>query len=272
VNARFPLLWLALYRRRRLLLALAAGLVAFESMIVVVATLMSPADLLAQKGANSSSFDAFAGSSGEVELASIAGLLGAGLLHPFWIALQMNAVGSLGAALLAADVEDGTIELIAVRPLSRSRILGERLAAVVISTIALGFIAVVPYAAAIIVSDAVGNAIDISGAIAAGVAGIALVLAFSGLATFASCTLRRRSAVFATVGGVAAVTYALNFIAETWDTIRALRLLSPFHYYQPGDALVFSRYDPTNLAVLLGTFVILAIAAFVMVERRDLTR
>lgn len=272
MSTRLPLLWLTLYRRRRLLLALAVGLVAFESLIVVVATLMSPADLLAQKGASSNSFDAFAGSSGEVELASIAGLLGAGLLHPFWIALQLSAVGSLGAALLAADVEDGTIELIAVRPLSRSRIVGERLAAMVITATVLSFIAVTPYAVSTFTSGTINESINIKGTVAAGVAGNALILAFTGLATLASCTLRRRSAVFATVGGVAAVTYALNFLAETWDDIRGLRLLSPFHYYQPADALVFNRYNGTNLIVLLGIFLVFSIAAFVVVNRRDLTR
>jgi ABC-2 type transport system permease protein len=272
VNAHFPLLWLSLYRRRRLLLALSLGLVAFESMIVVVATLMSPADLLAQKGADTGSFDAFAGSSGDVELASIAGLLGAGLLHPFWIALQLSAVGSLGAALMAADIEDGTIELIAVRPISRARILGERLGAMVAAVIVLGFIAVTPYAVAVLTSGTISDALGVKGIIAAGIAGIALVLAFTGIATFASCVLRRRSAVFATVGGIAAISYALNFIAETWNDIEATRLISLFHYYQPADALVFNRYDAANLTVLLGTFAITTIAAFVVLQRRDLTR
>lgn len=269
---RLPLFTLLIYRRRRLLLALTLGLISFESLIAVVATLTSPADLLAQKGANSNSFDAFAGSSGNIELASVTGLLGAGLLHPFWIALQLSAVGSLTAALLAADVEDGTIELIAVRPISRARLMAERLGAVVSASVILCIAAVLPYVAGTIFSDTIAAATSLKGAVSACISSVALVLAFIGIGTLASCRLRRRSAVFTCVGGLAAITYAMNFLAEMWQTAHGARYLTPFHYYKPADALAFARIDGTNLVILTSAFVVFSIAAFISLKRRDLTR
>jgi hypothetical protein len=120
VRARLALYWLALYRRRRMLLALALGMVAFETLIIVIVRTIPPEEMFAGSIRQPpSAFRAFSGSSGAVSLASYPGLVGAGLVHPFWIAMQLTVVGSFGAAAVAADVEAGTIELLMVWPISR---------------------------------------------------------------------------------------------------------------------------------------------------------
>src|SRR5579884_3381518 len=117
MRSRFPLLWLALHRRRRMLAYLAAGMALFEVLIVVITRTVPPTQLFAgAAGRTPSALKAFSGSTGDVSLASYPGLLGAGLVHPFWIALQLTALGSLAAAAVAADLETGTIELLMVRP------------------------------------------------------------------------------------------------------------------------------------------------------------
>jgi energy-coupling factor transporter ATP-binding protein EcfA2 len=91
VSARLVLYWLALYRRRRMLLALTLGMVAFETLIIVIARTIPPQDLfIGSVRQPPSAFRAFSGSGGEVSLASYPGLLGAGLVHPFWIAMQLT--------------------------------------------------------------------------------------------------------------------------------------------------------------------------------------
>lgn len=42
MRGRWPLLWLALYRRRTMLIALLIGMIAFEALIVVVADTITP--------------------------------------------------------------------------------------------------------------------------------------------------------------------------------------------------------------------------------------
>jgi beta-exotoxin I transport system permease protein len=76
VRARLPLAWLALYRRRRMLVILAAGLFAFELLIVIVATTVPQEAIVGPRQELPDAFEAFSGSSGCVSLASYAGLLG----------------------------------------------------------------------------------------------------------------------------------------------------------------------------------------------------
>ncbi|MFB6860588.1 hypothetical protein ACFCZQ_04645 [Streptomyces virginiae] len=91
MRRRWPLLWLALYRRRRMLAALIIGMVVFEALIVVVANAVPPGQLFSAGGKGPpSAYRAFSGSSGDVSIASYPGLLGAGLTHPFWIAMQLT--------------------------------------------------------------------------------------------------------------------------------------------------------------------------------------
>jgi ABC-2 type transport system permease protein len=98
VRARLALYWLALYRRRRILLALTIGMVAFESLIIVITRTIPPEEMFAGSIRQPpSAFRAFSGSGGAVSLASYPGLVGAGLIHPFWIAMQLTVVGSFGA-------------------------------------------------------------------------------------------------------------------------------------------------------------------------------
>lgn len=264
-----PLFELALKRRKRLLSALGFGLIAFGALIVLVAGAI-PADQLLSAKPAPASLDAFSGSSGQVALASVAGLLGAGLLHPFWIAMQLSAVASLGAAVLAGDVEDGTIELIAARPVSRTRLFLERTAAGVLAAALLCLVAIVPYAVGAVVSQTVADALTPSGLLVAALSGFCLTFFFVGLAVAASCIAKRRAAVFGIVGGIGAAAYAINFIAEAWSTLRFARKVSPFHYYRPADALVGSAFPWVDVLVLTGGGVVLLVIGWWALQKREL--
>ncbi len=260
---------LALMRRKRLLISLALGLLAFESLIVAVAAAIPVDQLMATKPAPAS-LDAFAGSSGGVQLASIAGLLGAGLLHPFWIALQLSAVESLGAAVVAGDVEDGTMELIGVRPVSRMRLLAERVAALKVAAAVLCLVAVIPLVVGRWISNSVETAATVSGLFVAALAGYALVFCFIGVAVLASCAARRRAVVLGVVGATAAGAYAINFIAQAWESARFARWISPFNYYRPGDALVGSAFPWRDVLVLGAAGAVFMLIAALILRRREL--
>ncbi len=177
MSGRFALYWLALYRRRRMLLALTLGMVAFETLIIVIARTIPPQELfIGSIRQPPSVFRAFSGSGGEVSLASYPGLLGAGLVHPFWIAMQLTVVGSLGAAAVAADVEAGTIELLMVRPISRARLLTERTAALITGVVLLTAAAVAAIAVGVAATPRLHEAVPLRGVAAAGVLGLGLTL------------------------------------------------------------------------------------------------
>ena len=271
MSHRLPLAWLALYRRRRMLLALAAGLLVFEVLIAVVVRAVPPEEMFSSTRPVPRAFQAFSGSGGGVSLASVAGLLGAGLVHPFWIAMHLTAVASLAAAAVAADVEAGTIELIAVRPLSRARILGERALALVAAAVFLHAASLAGVLVGLATVPRLRDEVAVGGVLAAGVEGLALSLCVAGPALAASAIGRHKGQVIGAAVAVGAVGFALNFLAVAWAPARALGRLSPFRYYRPADALVGGGVAWGSTSVLMAVFVAGLAAALVLFERRDLT-
>lgn len=274
MRSRFPLLWLALHRRRRMLAALTGALVVFEALIVVVARTVSPGQLFSSSvgGQIPSAFRAFSGSTGDVSIASYPGLLGAGLVHPFWIALQLTAIGSLAAAAVAADVESGTIELLMVRPLSRIRLLAERTAALAATIVLLNAAATLTIAAGVALSPQLHHAITLSGVFAAGLLGCGFCLCLTGPALAVSAAGSHRAQVVGATVALGAVGFAVNFIAQAWSPAAPLRFVTPFHYYTPGDALAHGTVPWSSLAVLTAVGVIGLAAAAALLTRRDLAR
>ncbi|MEU6977228.1 MULTISPECIES: ABC transporter permease subunit [unclassified Streptomyces] len=272
MNARLPLLWLALHRRRRMLTAVLIGMVAFEALIVVVTNTIPPEQLFSGGRSPPSAYRAFSGSGGDVSIASYPGLLGAGLTHPFWIALQLTVIGSLAAAAVAADVESGTIELVMVRPVTRTRLLAERAAALLLASAAVTAAATLTVAAGVALSPKIHAEVGLGGVLAAGLMGYAFTLCVTGPALAVSAAVARRALVLGAVVAIGAVGFAVNFVALAWEPAAPLRYVSPFHYYTPGDALAHGAVVWTHVAVLAGAGAVGLLAAHALLRRRDLTR
>ncbi|MFE6843813.1 ABC transporter permease subunit [Streptomyces sp. NPDC057686] len=271
MRRRWPLLWLALYRRRRMMAALIIGMAVFEALIVVVANAIPPGQLFsAGRKGPPSAYRAFSGSSGDVPIASYPGLLGAGLTHPFWIAMQLTAIGSLAAAAVAVDVESGTVELVMVRPVSRTRLLAERTAALVLAALALNLAATLAVVAGVALSPDIHRAVPLGGVSAAGVMGLGFALCLIGPAMAVSAAGRQRAQVIGATIAIGAVGFAVNFIALAWSPAAPLRFLSPFHYYAPGDALAEGGALWPQLGILVGMGVLGILLAHLALRRRDL--
>jgi ABC-2 type transport system permease protein len=273
MTRRFPLLWLALRRRRRMLTALVLAIVVFETLIVVIARTIPPAQIFSGAGGRPpGAFKAFSGSTGDVSIASYPGLLGAGLVHPFWTAIQLAAIGSLAAAAVAADVEAGTIELLMVRPISRLRLLAERTAALAVTAVLLNAAATLAIAAGVALSPALHRAVPLSGVFAAGLLGCAFCLCLTGPALAVSAAGSRKAQVIGATIALGAVGFAVNFVALAWSPAARLRYVTPFHYYTPGDALAHGTVPWGSFAVLSAVGVAGVAAAAVLLTRRDLAR
>lgn len=271
MTARTPLLRLALRRRRRMLVAVVVGAVAFEALIVVVTATVSPDQLFSTAGKRlPSAYRAFSGSGGDVSIASYPGLLGAGLTHPFWIALQLTVIGSFAVAAVASDVESGTIELVMVRPVTRLRLLAERTAALLLASAAVTAAATLTVAAGVALTPDIHAEVGIRGVLAAGLMGFGFTFCVTGPALAVSAAGRRRSQVLGTVVAVGAVGFALHVIALAWSPAGALRYVSPFHYYAPGDALAQGTVLWSQFGVLVGVGAAGLATAHVLLYRRDL--
>jgi ABC-2 type transport system permease protein len=171
-----------------------------------------------------------------------------------------------GTNLLGGEEASGTIDVLMAQPITRSRLLLQKMAAFVVGAAGI----VVLTGAAWFVSVPFVD-IDISyGKLLLATANmLPLAIMFGALSMWLSVALTGRQAASGIATAVAVAAFVLNYLATLVDVLKPIRWVSPFFYANTTNVLT-SGADWAKVAVLLGlsiVFVVLALRAF---ERRDL--
>jgi ABC-2 type transport system permease protein len=198
---------------------------------------------------------------------SPAGFLAFGWVHPF--ALLMLAVWAVrvAAGSLAGEIGQGTMDLLAARPVARASVVAAALAAL------LGGLAVLCLAGW--GGIALGLAMRplefaAAGDLAGVVASCWLLFAAAGALALAISAVRRNAgSATAIAAGVLAASFALDFVARAWRPLMWARPLSLFSYYAPQQIVARGAAAGDVLALAVVT-VAGAALAFVAFQWRDL--
>lgn len=176
------------------------------------------------------------------------------------------AATSWGTAAVAADEETGSLELTLAHDVSRTQVILERSAALIIRLAWLGALS------AILVIAMNGPAeLDIEPAHAfAGAAAIVGLTLLSGMAAVAVGALTgRRLYATAAGAGIAVVGYALNAVANQSEDLDWLHNWSPYNWAY-GNSPLADGADWGGLTLLYGVSAALVLIAVVALDRRDL--
>lgn len=175
------------------------------------------------------------------------------------------AAGRAGRALPGAE-EDGTLELLLSYPVTRTRLLLERFAAVSAELVALGLVV---FLLIVVLAPAVELDAVALGGLAAAVAGLVLLgVWFATLAMAAGAVTGRRRVVLAVTAAAAVLGLLANTVTPGTGALAWSRYLSPFHYATGNDPLV-NGVSVGNLAVLAVTGAALLALAVWSFQRRD---
>lgn len=150
-----------------------------------------------------------------------------------------------GVSALSREEKDRTAEFLLTHPVSRVRVISEKLAAVMAQVIALN---VVIFGAAVLSMAAIGETIPWKELLLMHLAYLLLQLELAGVCFGVSAFLRRGGAGIGL--GLAAVLYFLNLIANMTESAEFLKYITPFAYCEGADIVSNGRLElPT---VLLG--------------------
>lgn len=167
-----------------------------------------------------------------VECGNILGLGGA-----FYAAL-------CAAGILSKEEKDKTAEFLLTHPVSRKRIMTEKLIAVLVQITAMN---IMIYAISVGSIAVVGEAIPLKEISLLHLAYYLLQLELAGICFGISSFLRKGSAG---VGlGIAAMMYFLNLIANIADVAEFLKYITPFGYCEGADIVENGRLDGVMVAV-----------------------
>jgi ABC-2 type transport system permease protein len=208
----------------------------------------------------------FVGFGGNLDIASGAGYLGAEVFS-FWAPIVLVAVTiAAGSSAIAGEEERGTLDLLLSLPLSRSRCLLEKLAALVCEALALAFVL---WLLLIVANYTSGMGLS-PGRLAAAVLGVLLFALDFGLIALAlgSATGKRGMAIGLSAA-LAVTADVVNALAPMASWLDKVKLVSPFFYYSHADPLRHG-VNARDTLVLLAVAVFFAAISLPLFRRRDL--
>jgi len=186
-----------------------------------------------------------------------------GLMAP--IVFLMLTV-TIGSRALAGEEAKRTMGLLLANPISRSRIVIEKMAAMIVLTVVLG---VLTFTGTALGSMLAGLDMSVANIGAISVLVSLLGLLFGSLALAVSAaTGKVKTAVFGSVGP-ALVFYLMDSFLPLSDNLAGYAKWSPFYYYSGSEPLV-NGLHLGHAALLAGLTVGLVVAAVVLFNRRDL--
>ena len=177
--------------------------------------------------------------------------------------------GAFFAALIAVSIlskeeKDRTAEFLLTHPVSRSRIVTEKLIAVLLQITALNLII---YLLSIGSMAAVGEKVPWREVNLLHLAYFLLQLEMAGVCFGVSAFLRKGSVGIGL--GVAALLYALNLIANITESAKFLKWITPFAYCD-GAGIVTDGLDGGKIAVGMALGLIGVAAAYLYYRRKDI--
>jgi ABC-2 type transport system permease protein len=183
------------------------------------------------------------------------------------ILLVMYAIGT-GAQAIAGSEDDGTLELLLANPVSRARVVGERIAAALLLVVGL---AVVTAVATFALSPPFGalEGVDLLGLLAASSALTGLAVLHGALALGAGAAIGGRARVSAAAAIVAVGGYLVNGLFAVSASLDGARIVSPWHWYLRQNMLLDGPVWWPSLLPLVVAAAVLA-AGVPLFLRRDL--
>ena len=199
---------------------------------------------------------------------SFGAFLGFGFQHPV-VLVSSIAFMVIAGSIPAAERENGLLDLIMARPLSR----GQYIASIIIMVAAsAGILAAVLLATVFVGLQIIKHPEELpwTDYIQPSIAFALLMAAIGGYTLLLSSAAQRRGQAVARAVGLTLALFFVEVIADQWEPMARLRWISPFHYFDPIQAAAGSGLEVFQVMVLLVIFVASSFSAIWIFRRRDL--
>jgi len=205
---------------------------------------------------------------GVIDYSTLNGFLAAEFFSVFCPIIFLVYAVIHGSGTIAGEEERGTLALLLANPISRTKVILHKAAALVVALMAgsltlwLGLIAWAGIAG-----------IEIGAwKLAQGCASIGLLGIFFALLSLAGGAATGRRGISSGIAlGAGVATYLVNAFAPLVSWLEPGRLATPFYYYGGGDP-VLNGLNMLHAGVLVGASIVLLAYSVWAFERRDLTR
>jgi ABC-2 type transport system permease protein len=192
------------------------------------------------------------------------------LYGSFFMLLFGGVLAYTAGASIARNIEDGTIDLILARPISRTRLYLEKWAALLVG---IALIVATSLLTAWLCTVLFRNAaLDWQWFLLANVNVAVMLFLVAGMGLFVSALMSAGRAA----GGIATLVVVFWYLCQTFgtagDRLGFLKYLGPYYYAPSSQVITAEQWsDPWKLLVLVAAGLMLDIAGLICFQRRDLT-
>jgi ABC-2 type transport system permease protein len=252
---------------RRALFWWSLGLIGMTAlMIAVYPTVRDNPDLNKMVKDYPEALKAFISFGGNLDYVSGAGYLGSELFSFMVPLLLMIAAIGAGARAIAGEEEHGTLDLLLANPISRRRLIVDKLGALATE---LGLLALVLWLALLVGVEAVSMNVSAAHLAAATISAALLAFAVGAIALLVGAVTGRRGIAIGVAAAGAVAAYLVNSLAALVDFLDPVRKASPFYHYVASDPLRHGL-ELDHVGFLVALAAIAAAFATIAFERRDL--
>ena len=170
-----------------------------------------------------------------------------------------------GAGMLSKEEKDGTAEFLLTHPVSRTRVVTEKLLAVVIQITAMNLVI---YAVAVGAMLAVGEDLPWKEVNLLHLAYYLMQIELGGIC-FGISAFMKRGSMGAGIG-VAAMMYMLNLLANITESVEFLKNITPFGYCDGADVVTNGKLDIAMVLIGVGIFSAGIAAAYLRYTKKDI--
>ena len=203
---------------------------------------------------------------GVTDMGTYSGFLGTEVFNVIWPILMAAFAIVAGSAVVAGEIEQGTVELWLSVPAGRLRLLGGKLLALAVAIVLLVAVSLVPVAVAAPLVDA---RVTAAGVAAMGVTLLGFVLTVAAYSALFSAFSADRGRAAGIAGGLTLAFYLAWVVSKLNDGWSWLGKLSIFSAYDPQGALQTGTVDLLRLGVLAALVVLCSVLALAGFQRRD---
>lgn len=203
-----------------------------------------------------------------LQLGNIAGLISIGYQDPFILILYMLYAVGVPTALLAGEVQRGTMELILSRQTTKTQIY---ICAGLITVIGMFALVAVMFLGTVVATRLYNFDQDVPlySFFKLAINGGILASTVGGITLLAAACFRRGMAVSLTVAYLV-LNYFTVIVAEWWPRMKRLEPFSIYSYVDDGKIFIESAWPLSDMCVLITVLIISTVAGGVIWSRRDL--
>jgi len=181
--------------------------------------------------------------------------------------------GSIYAAILASGIlskeqSEKTIEFLLSKPVTRTRVMTEKLAIVIVNLLIFHIVIIgVSALSFVLLQD---QEVDWALFALMSCALFLLHAVFAAVGFFLSSFMNRGRTVMSTVLGIVLMMYFIHIAAGLADSISALQYITPFTYVDAADLLETGSLNILALTIIPIVIVVAILAAYTIYRRRDI--